>query len=449
MFEILKRSVCRIHFRSMPPAFFGMILAAALCGLSFALTAVPKTIGRTGIPYVPTQIYTVKDMLWMADVGKEDVVYDLGSGDGRIVISAVRDFGASRAVGIEIDPNYIHQSNENAVKANLADRVRFIQGDLFASDFSDADVVTLFLGHQPNIKLRPKLVCSLKPGSRIVSHQFAMGEWKPVKELTINQRYFGMWGVALGPFSNNLQVPDYTGNERGPDRMDKVFMWVIPAPIAGVWSGPIETQDGKQELKLVLQQNLNGIHGTFEMSGQTALTGTAAVDLYGSHLRCWCSPDGAKSGQFQFMFDGHVDGSTLEGKIAMIGKDQVCEYDYKAVRNKADFKGTWQWHCAAGSRQAQIRIETRDSQLSVVYMDQQQSLPVTDFYDFGGGFYFTLLIGENERGLAINDETGWLIGQAVVVNDALMGNILFYPTESIRGQAKSVNEIWTPQRIKP
>lgn len=449
MFNSLKKCVGRTHFRSMHPAFFGMILVPALCGLAFALTVAPNTTGRTGIPYVATQKYTVKDLLWMADVGKEDVFYDLGSGDGRIVISAVRDFGASRAVGIEIDPNYIHQSNENAAKANVTDRVQFIQGDLFASDFSDADVVTLFLGHKPNIKLRPKLVRSLKPGSRIVSHQFAMGEWKPAKELTINQRSFGMWGVALGPFSNNLQVPDYTGNERGPDRMDKVFMWVIPAPIAGVWSGPIETQDGKQELKLVLQQNLNGIQGTFEMSGQTALTGTAAVDLYGSHIRCWCSPDGAKFRPFQFMFDGHVNGSTLEGKISMIEKDQVCEYDYKAVRNKADFKGTWQWHCAAGSRQVQMRIETRDNQLSVVYMDQQQSLPVTDFYDFGGGFYFTLLIGANERVLPINDETGWLIGQAVVVNDSLMGNILFYPTGPTRGQTKIFNEVWTPQRIEP
>ena len=112
----------------------------------------------------------------MANVGKDDVLYDLGSGDGRIVIAAVRDFGARRAVGVENDPQRIRESRENATKVNVTDRVEFIQGDLFNAKFAQASVVTLFLGHGPNLRLRPKMFRTLKPGTRIVSHQFGMGE---------------------------------------------------------------------------------------------------------------------------------------------------------------------------------------------------------------------------------------------------------------------------------
>src|SRR5437868_1944794 len=142
-----------------------------------ASTHTPAPTGppiRSSIPYVATRNDAVNDMLWMANVGKDDVVYDLGSGDGRIVIAAVRDFGARRAVGIENDPERIRESRANARKAGMSDRVEFIQGDLFNADIGQASVVTLFLGHNPNLRLRPELLRVLKPGTRIVSHQFGM-----------------------------------------------------------------------------------------------------------------------------------------------------------------------------------------------------------------------------------------------------------------------------------
>ena len=191
--------------------FSGIVLIVGLIlyTLYFSETAAAS---EPSIQYVATRNDTVRDMLWLADVGKNDIVYDLGSGDGCIVIAAVRDFGASRAVGIEIDPNRIEESRKNTEKAGVADKVKFIQGDLFTSNFSEASVVNLFLGHEANIKLRPKLLTILKPGTRIISHQFGMGEWKEDKSLSVRTVYFGMWGTIWSPFKGNPSVPDYNGN---------------------------------------------------------------------------------------------------------------------------------------------------------------------------------------------------------------------------------------------
>ena len=136
------------------------------------------------VPFVPTTDEAVQAMLKLADVKKSDVVYDLGCGDGRIVIAAARDFGA-RAVGIDIDPKRIAEAKENAKKAGVEKLVRFEENDLFEADIHEATVVTLFLLSNVNLKLRPKLLKDLKPGTRIVSNTFDMGDWKPEKEITL------------------------------------------------------------------------------------------------------------------------------------------------------------------------------------------------------------------------------------------------------------------------
>jgi SAM-dependent methyltransferase len=136
------------------------------------------------VPYVPTTEQAVQAMLKLADVQKTDVVYDLGCGDGRIVIAAAKDFGA-RGVGVDIDPRRIAEAKENARKAGVEDRVRFEEGDLFNADIHEATVVTLFLLSSVNEKLRPKLIQDLKPGTRVVSNTFRMGDWKPEKDVTL------------------------------------------------------------------------------------------------------------------------------------------------------------------------------------------------------------------------------------------------------------------------
>ena len=132
------------------------------------------------VPYVPTKELVVDKMLEMADVKGSDVLWDLGSGDGRIPITAAKRFG-TRGVGVDIDPERVKEANENARKNNVTDKVRFIEEDLFNVDFSEATVVTLYLLPEVNLRLRPKLLDSLKPGTRIVSHNYDMGNWQPEK----------------------------------------------------------------------------------------------------------------------------------------------------------------------------------------------------------------------------------------------------------------------------
>jgi SAM-dependent methyltransferase len=138
-----------------------------------------SALGPEGdVPFVETPKRTVDQMLELADVSDEDVVYDLGSGDGRIVIAAARKYGA-RGVGIEIKPPLVERARKNAAKAGVSDRVAFRQGDLFEADISEATVVTLYLLPSVNEKLRPKLFRELTPGTRVVSHDFDMNEWTP------------------------------------------------------------------------------------------------------------------------------------------------------------------------------------------------------------------------------------------------------------------------------
>ena len=161
------------------------------------LTATPTSQPqeRPGdVPYVPTPQPVVDAMLQVAKVGKNDVLYDLGSGDGRIVVTAAQKYG-TRGTGIDIDPQRIQEANENAKKAGVSDRVQFIQQDLFNTDFSDATVVTLYLLPEINLKLRPKLLQELKPGTRIVSHAFDMGDWKPQQTLQVDGKTIYYWVV--------------------------------------------------------------------------------------------------------------------------------------------------------------------------------------------------------------------------------------------------------------
>ena len=145
------------------------------------------------VPYVPTAPDLVAAMLKLADVHKGDILYDLGCGDGRIVIAAAKQYGA-RATGIDIDPVRIKEARENAQKEGVVDQVKFLQQDLFTADFHDADAVTLYLLPSVNLKLRPKLQ-QLKPGTRIVSHSFDMGDWKPDKIVDIDGRFIYLWTI--------------------------------------------------------------------------------------------------------------------------------------------------------------------------------------------------------------------------------------------------------------
>jgi SAM-dependent methyltransferase len=164
----------------------------------------PETAAEAPLqaPYVPTPQVVVDRMLEMAEVGPEDVVYDLGSGDGRLVITAAKTYGA-RGVGIEIIANLVEQATINAEAAGVADRVEFRQQDLFETDFSEATVVTLYLLPEINLQLRPLLFEQLQPGTRVISHGFDMGNWQPEDIETV----------------------------QGPQKLHIIYKWTIPAEI--------------------------------------------------------------------------------------------------------------------------------------------------------------------------------------------------------------------------
>ena len=142
---------------------------------------------RPDVLFVPTPPETVDEMLCLADIRDGDVLYDLGSGDGRIPIAAAQRYGI-RAVGVDIDPQMVARAEENARRAGVAGQVSFIQGDLYKADISEATIVTLYLSDGLNLLLRPKLLRELRPGTRIISHDFRMGDWQPQLTVRVNWR---------------------------------------------------------------------------------------------------------------------------------------------------------------------------------------------------------------------------------------------------------------------
>jgi SAM-dependent methyltransferase len=184
-------------------SFVRLMLAAAVLASSAVAADAPKPKRDPDVPYVPSTEEAVQAMLKLADVKKTDVVYDLGCGDGRIVIAAAKTYGA-RGVGIDINPVRIAEARENAKKAGVEHLVRFEEKDLFEADFRDATVVTLFLLPNINLKLRPRLLEQLKPGTRVVSNTFDMGDWKPEKEA------------------------DVEGADQDAYLSNHVYLWVIP-----------------------------------------------------------------------------------------------------------------------------------------------------------------------------------------------------------------------------
>jgi hypothetical protein len=160
-------------FKNFLPALLMIV------GLALNAEAQQNPSVALDVPYVPTKEIIVDEMLKMANVNGDDLLYDLGSGDGRIPITAAKQFG-TQGVGVDINPLRIQEANARAEKENVTDKVKFIEGNIFDVDFSEATVVTLYLLPQVNMKLRPKIL-DLKPGTRIVSHNYDMGDWEPLK----------------------------------------------------------------------------------------------------------------------------------------------------------------------------------------------------------------------------------------------------------------------------
>jgi SAM-dependent methyltransferase len=249
------------------------------------------------VHFVPTDTTKVREMLAAAEVGSNDLVYDLGCGDGRIVIMAVKKYGA-RGVCVDIDPVRIKESKSNADTAGVTQRIEFIEGDLFEQDLSKASVVTLYLLPSLNERLRPKLFKELRPGTRIVSNAFDMGAWKADRTLNI-KTYSGMQSYA--------------------------FLWILPADVSGEWRLEPEGGSGKA-YTLDLKQKYQEVSGTAASGGKTAPLSNVSVkgDRLSFVLR-----DGAGEGQ-GVTFTGRVNGDHASGTA----KGNDGGWSWTAVRNK-------------------------------------------------------------------------------------------------------------------
>jgi precorrin-6B methylase 2 len=262
------------------------------------------------VPYVPTPEEVVVGMLKMAGVTQNDVVYDLGCGDGRIVITAAKLFGA-RGVGVDNDPNLIRQSNENARKAGVADRVKFIEQDLFETDIREATVITLYLLPELNLQLRPKLFRDLRPGSRIVAHEFDMGDWKPDNMAKVDRVKFYYYG-------------------RFPFEKDTCFYyWVIPAKVEGVWRWTLSTPSGGRDYTLRLAQKFQEISGTVLAGGKEAPITPAR--LVGDRLRFTLRENTGKE-EVVMQFDGRINGDNASGRVEVQGGPFAGNYSWAAKR---------------------------------------------------------------------------------------------------------------------
>ena len=225
-----------------------MRLHPALLALAAALLVVPLAADAQvteDVPFITTPDHVTLAMLKLARVSAKDHVLDLGSGDGRIVITAAKRFGAS-GHGVEIVPDLVARSQRNAELAGVAGRATFAQADLFETDLSPASVITMYLLPEVNLKLRPRLL-ALKPGTRIVSHDWDLGDWRPDRTLT-------------------LPVPD---KAVGREKLSRLHLWTVPAAVAGLWCGRGATLQLSQRYQFVegtLQQgpNARALHGRID-----------------------------------------------------------------------------------------------------------------------------------------------------------------------------------------
>jgi SAM-dependent methyltransferase len=275
----------------------GYCLALVLAGLWINTQAQPR---KPDVEYVPTPHHVVAEMLRLAGLQKTDVVYDLGCGDGRMVIAAAQQYGI-RGVGVDIDPKRIEESLANAQEAGVVDRVTFLQQDLFETDIREATIITLYLLPQLNRQLRPKLFSDLRPGTRILSHDFDMGDWQPDKM---------------------IRVP-------GESYEHTVFYWVMPADVRGMWHMNVPVTTGVRQYRLRLQQQFQEVSGTISADGEAVAITNATLTADRLHFTVTTDIQGQ---QVKMAFEGRAAGDAMRGSVEVQGGAIAGRYDWTSHR---------------------------------------------------------------------------------------------------------------------
>ena len=257
------------------------------------------------VPYVPTPQEVVDRMLQIARVGPTDYVIDLGSGDGRIVVTAAKQYGA-RGFGVDLNPERIRESGDNARKAGVTDKVAFYQRNLFETDLSPATVITMYLLPRVNMELRPKLL-QLKPGTRVVSHDFSMEDWRPDTHIA-------------------LDVPSKWGGTGGKS---DIYFWVIPAKVAGTWRWEQLVAGKPQPCEVTLDQKFQVVSGSGRAGGRAVKL--QDVQLNGEDLRFSFTAD-LNGAPVKHEFSGKVVGDSIDGSVVMSGARVQGQQEWNARR---------------------------------------------------------------------------------------------------------------------
>jgi hypothetical protein len=253
----------------------------------------PAAAPADEVPYETTPTGVVNAMLSIAGVGEKDYLFDLGSGDGRIVIAAAKQFHA-RGVGIEYDRKLIALSQEIAAREGVSDRVEFLHQDIFASDFRNATVLTMYLLPEINLDLRPQILFELRPGTRVVSHDWDMGDWEP----------------------DDRRVIPTSGKEVWPLTESRVYLWIVPARVAGYWRGTLVGPDGEEPVVIEFAQRFQNASANVWLRRWT-MAGSGRIRGNSVSLRLDRSSWKPGSAPLQFTLrvdEGRIEGEALNGR---------------------------------------------------------------------------------------------------------------------------------------
>ena len=259
--------------------------------LCAALAAHAQDFGDT--PYVQTPQNVVDKMLEVAHVTAADYVIDLGSGDGRMVITAAKKYGA-RGFGVDLDQRLVKLSNKRAAQAGVADRAKFYAQDLYEADLSAATVMTIYLLPEVNLMVRPKLLATLKPGTRIVSHDYGMGDWEPDQSFV-------------------MDAPD---KPVGRDKKSKVYYWVVPAAAAGKWRWRLDEDGAAHHFELELDQKFQHLRGTLETEGVRVPLTDAQLTGDRIHFSATFATGGKP---VRYAYTGRIVNNAMEGTVEVAG----------------------------------------------------------------------------------------------------------------------------------
>jgi len=321
----------------------------------------------------------VEEMLKLANVTKEDIVYDLGCGDGRIVIMAAKKFGA-RGVGIDIDAGLIEKCKESAKAEGVADKVRFIAEDAMKSNISDATVVTLYVLPNAMLKLRPKLLRELKPGVRIVSHNYSMGDWEADKVVHVNVDY-----------------------------QRTLYYWVVPAGVAGVWRWKTQLNGKTVECVMRLKQEFQKVSGVLEVDGSECKV--TDIKLLGNEISLSAvAPIGGK--EVKLSFSGIVSNDTIKGTQVVDG----VKSNWNASRKRISIDGRWKWEAKTpdGELRGELLIKQgKDGMLSFVFLDGDSGTELWDWYVWGASLRFSAKLSSGKE----------VTFRGLIEDDRIVGNV--------------------------